>query len=166
MTEKHIDPRRPPLGAEPGTLPRIHTTKIPEGSTIWGMVPIGVGSLGTAGKHGRHKANTKCPSSEYAVCYAFVNKEWHEVIREPLVVSDFDKAVAAACAASGASSKTKWSAVDGPTTGVGNEFYLHSKKHGTYYICVDQGEVTSCSPCADVDQGEVTSCSPCTEVES
>jgi hypothetical protein len=37
-----------------------------------------------------------------------------------------------------------WECVDGPITGVGNEFYFRSKTAGTYYVCVDQGEVISC----------------------
>ncbi len=148
MTEKHTDPRRPPLGAEPGTLPKIHTTRVPCGALIWGMVPIGVGCFGTAGKKQKHKANIKCPPGEYAVCFAFVNSEWHEVTREildeaPEGSSDYDKALAAVRSASGASNKTKWAIVAGPETGVGNEFYLHNKTRGTYYVCVDQGEVTA-----------------------
>jgi hypothetical protein len=37
-----------------------------------------------------------------------------------------------------------WRSVHGPLTGVGNEFYFQSKIAGTYYVCVDQGEVTVC----------------------
>lgn len=154
VTEKHTDPRRPPLGAEPGTLPKIHTTRVPYGALIWGMVPLGVGCFGTAGKNQKHKANIKCPSCEYLVCFAFVNSVWHEVTREvldkaPEGSSDYDKALAAVRSASGASNTAKWAIVSGPETGVGNEFYLQNKTHGTYYVCVDQGEVTACSPCTE-----------------
>jgi len=40
-----------------------------------------------------------------------------------------------------------WKYVDGPETGVGTEFYLTHKDAGTYYVCIDQGEVTACQPC-------------------
>ena len=38
-----------------------------------------------------------------------------------------------------------WEYVDGPETGVGIEFYLSHKEAGTFYVCIDQGEVTVCS---------------------
>jgi hypothetical protein len=118
------------------------------------MVPVGVGRFGSAGKNGKHKPDIKCPASEFSACYAFVNKVWHEITHEvieevPEESSDYDKALAAVRSASGASKKTKWVTVDGPGTGVGNEFYLQNRTHGTYYVCVDQGEVTACSLCTE-----------------
>jgi hypothetical protein len=37
-----------------------------------------------------------------------------------------------------------WQLGDGPTTGVGNEMWFHSKDGATAYVCVDQGQVTAC----------------------
>lgn len=62
-------------------------------------------------------------------------------------MNDYDLALSAV------KSKTSitrgWKCVDGPTTGVGNEFYFISKIAGIYYVCVDQGEVISCEYQAD-----------------
>lgn len=37
-----------------------------------------------------------------------------------------------------------WKSTDGPLTGVGSEYYLVHPRAGTWYVCVDQLDVTSC----------------------
>lgn len=57
--------------------------------------------------------------------------------------SDYSKAIRAVAAATGTGT-ANWESAEGPYTGVGNEFFFHNEDHGTYYVCVDQGEITSC----------------------
>jgi hypothetical protein len=56
--------------------------------------------------------------------------------------NDYDEALTALVKETG-STKRGWSLTSGPETGVGVEYYFTHKQHGTYYVCVDQGEVTS-----------------------
>ena len=58
-------------------------------------------------------------------------------------MSDYDKAFKAVVDAVGCN-RRGWETTSGPETGVGVEFYFTHNKHGTYYVCVDQGEVTAC----------------------
>jgi hypothetical protein len=67
---------RPPLGTPPGELPGVKRNSIPVNTVVWGMLPIGVPHYGRCvGKNGRCKPTT----SEYVVCFAWINEIWHEV---------------------------------------------------------------------------------------
>lgn len=57
-----------------------------------------------------------------------------------------DSALAvAAVAEASQSDEEDWEFIDGPETGVGNEFWLEHSSGETAYVCVDQGEVVSCT---------------------
>jgi hypothetical protein len=60
----------------------------------------------------------------------------------PRLASDHALALDSVTMATGMS--RGWESVNGLETGVGNEFYFEHPKAGTYYVCVDQGEVTAC----------------------
>lgn len=59
--------------------------------------------------------------------------------------SDYAKARDAVACQTGTRVES-WKAVNGPETGVGNEFYFESDNPnlGVWYVCVDQGDVTAC----------------------
>lgn len=77
------DISRPPTGRAPGELPPIKQEKIPLGTTVWGMLPMGVGSYGKCTKPKGHCKAEGAPesmhSSEFLVCFAYTKGQWHEI---------------------------------------------------------------------------------------